>query len=48
VCPTGTPISCGAGETSPQVCTYTLSNGGDTLVLTCPDAMGPITFIRQS
>jgi hypothetical protein len=46
-CPSGGPIACGPGETMSQTCTYALSNGGDTLVVTCPNSMGPITFTRQ-
>jgi hypothetical protein len=46
-CPNGEIISCGPSETTPQTCTYTLSNGDDTLLLTCPLAMEPIVFTRQ-
>ncbi len=46
-CPNGVTIPCGTGETGSQTCTYTLSADGDTLLLTCPDAMGPITFVRE-
>jgi len=45
-CPGGITIPCGAGETTAQTCTYTLSADGDTLLLTCPNAQGPITFTR--
>jgi hypothetical protein len=47
VCPNGNTIPCGPSETASQTCTYTLSNGGDTLVLSCPEAQGPITYTRQ-
>jgi hypothetical protein len=46
-CPGGVTIPCGAGETMAQICTYTLSADDDTLVLTCPNAQGPITFTRS-
>jgi hypothetical protein len=45
-CPNGTTIECGASETSAQTCPYTLSADGNTLVLSCPNSVGPITFTR--
>lgn len=46
-CPGGITIPCGSSETMAQTCTYTLSDGDDTLVLQCPNAQGPITFTRS-
>jgi hypothetical protein len=46
-CPMGMTIPCGPPETVSEDCTYTLSADGKTLVLTCPEAPGPITFTRQ-
>jgi hypothetical protein len=45
-CPSET-IPCGPAETDSQTCTYALSNGDNTLVLTCPKGNGPITYARQ-
>jgi hypothetical protein len=47
-CPINGTTSCGPDETAPETCTYTLSDGDDTLVLDCPEAQGPITFMRQN
>jgi hypothetical protein len=46
-CPNGDTIPCGPAETAAQTCTYALSNANNTLVLTCPQGNGPITYTRQ-
>jgi hypothetical protein len=47
VCPNGEMIPCGPQETTPETCTYTLSNGDATLELDCPEGNGPLFFTRQ-
>jgi hypothetical protein len=46
-CPMGITVTCSPPETVAENCTYTLSADGMTLVLTCPQSPGPITFTRQ-
>jgi hypothetical protein len=46
-CPMGITVACGSAETLKETCTYSLTADGATLVITCPQSPGPITYTRQ-